>query len=78
MFMNQSSQGYALVAANQTGANLFFVKRNLLNDKVKALTAAEAYMPNSYHDSRDENGKMDFKRGNQELELLDGLPLIEV
>lgn len=49
-----------------------------LNDKVKELTVAEAYMPNSYHDSRDENGMMDFKRGKEELALLEGLPLVEV
>ena len=71
-------KGYALVAVNQTGANLFFVKRELLNDKVRAVTAEEAYVPNSYHDSRNEKGQLDFKRGAEELALFEGLPLVEV
>lgn len=71
-------KGYALVAVNQTGSNLFFVKRELLNNKVKAVTAEEAYVSNSYHDSRNEHGKLDFKRGAEELALLEGLPLVEV
>lgn len=71
-------KGYALVAVNQTGANLFFVKRELLNDKVKAVSAESAYVPNSYHDSRDESGHLDFKRGKDELALLNGLPLVDV
>lgn len=72
------SKGYALVAVNQTGANLFFVKHELLNDKIRAVMATEAYVPNSYHDSRDKNGQLDFKRGLEEQELLRGLPLVEV
>lgn len=71
-------KGYALVAVNQTGANLFFVKRELLNDKVKEVTAEEAYVPNSYHDSRNPEGQLDFKRGAEEQALLKGLPLVEV
>ena len=73
-----NKKGYALVAVNQTGANLFFVKRELLNDKVKATTADEAYVSNKYHDSRDIHGRLDFKRGEEEQELLKGLPLVEV
>ena len=73
-----AKKGYALVAVNQTGANLFFVKKDLLNEKVKAAMAEAVYVPNSYHDSRNELGNLDFKRGAEELALLEGLPLVEV
>ena len=71
-------KGYALVAVNRTGNNLFFVKRELLNDRVRVVSADKAYVPNSYHDSRDEYGRLSFKRGAEEQELLKGLPLVEV
>ena len=41
-------KGYALVTCNSAGNNAFFVKKNLLNDKVKELSIKEAFQERKF------------------------------
>ena len=45
-------KGYALVTCNSAGNNAFFVKKNLLNDKVKELSIKEAFQERKFRESR--------------------------
>jgi hypothetical protein len=71
-------KGYALVGTNQAGNNAFFVRRNLLNEKVREVGAEEAYTRNQFRESRAENGELAFLSLEEERRLLESLPLIDV
>jgi len=71
-------KGYALVGTNQAGNNAFFVRRDLLNDKVREVSAGEAYTQNQFRESRAENGELAFLSLEEEQRLLESLPLVDV
>ena len=43
-----SDKGYSLVYSNKNGNNAFFVKDDLLNDKIKTIDIDEAFKKNSF------------------------------
>ncbi len=71
-------KGYALVGTNQAGNNAFFVRRDLLNDKVREVSAEEAYTQNQFRESRAESGELAFLSLEEEQRLLESLPLVDV
>jgi len=71
-------KGYALVTCNSAGNNAFFVKKNLLNDKVKELSIKEAFQERKFRESRDKNNKLTFLNSTEEKDLISHLPLEEV
>ena len=71
-------KGYALVTCNSAGNNAFFVKENLLNEKVKELSIKEAFQERKFRESRDKNNKLAFLNSAEEKKLISHLPLEEV
>jgi len=71
-------KGYSLVTCNSAGNNAFFVKTNLLNDKVRELNVKEAFQTKKFRESRDKNNKLIFLNSSEEKELISHLPLEEV
>ena len=71
-----NEKGYALVYGNE--ANLFFVKRELLNDVIHECSVESAYHKNGYQDSRDKDGRLNRISYQEEQEILRNLPFIEV
>ena len=49
-------KGYSLVCTNKNGNNAFFVKTQLLNEKIKATTVDHAFKINSFKEFFDSNG----------------------
>lgn len=49
-----------------------------MNDKLETLSAERAYAPSSYRDSRDAQGNLSYVSGAARLQLLAGLPVINV
>jgi hypothetical protein len=70
--------GYALVAGNSAGNNLFFVKRTLLNDRVKEITAQAAFAEACFAESRDQNGRLTHLAFSARASEISELPLIDV
>lgn len=50
------SKGYSLVYVNKNGNNAFFVKKKLLNEKIKATTVESLFKVNSFKEFFDTNG----------------------
>ena len=71
-------RGYALVGTNTAGNNAFYVRSDLLNDKLQALSAEAAYAPSGYRESRDEHGALTYVPGDKRLELIRGMPVFNV
>jgi hypothetical protein len=71
-------KGYALVGTNMAGTNAFFVRTDLLNDKVQRQTVAQAYQPPNVRESRDLSGNLSFLAGEDRLNEIRGLPVLNV
>ena len=73
-----NERGYALTACNSAGNNAFFVKRNLLNEKVKEVNCRDAFKERKFRESRDKNNKLTFLNNKEQKELISHLSLEEV
>ena len=71
-------KGYALVYGNEIGSNLFFVRRELLNDIIQEKTVEECYVRAKYRQARDQAGALALLTIQEEEELLRDLLLIDV
>lgn len=70
--------GYGLVGTNSAGCNAFFVRRDLLNDRIRERPLDEAFTDSKYRESRDTSGRLDFLSGAERLKAIAGLPVINV
>lgn len=71
-------KGYALVGTNTAGVNAFFVRRDLLNDKVQLKTVEDVYSPSNCRESRDEFGNPTCITAENRLAIIKGLPVLNV
>jgi hypothetical protein len=71
-------KGYALVGCNRGGNNAFFVRKDLLRDPLSPVSAAAAFVPSRFRESRDADGRLAFLSAAAEQALLEGLPLVHV
>ena len=73
-----NKKGYALVYGNRIGSNLFFVRRDLLNDVVREKSIESCYVRAKYRQARDAEGRLMLLSIEEEEKLLEGLPLVDV
>lgn len=73
-----SKKGYSLVGCNIAGSNAFFVRKNLLNGKVKELSMEIAFKENLSRQSRDKSNALSYLSGNTRLEIIKTLDVINV
>ena len=71
-------KGYALVYGTENGGNLFFVRRDLLNETVREKSVEECYVRAKYRQARDPQGKLMLLTIEEEERLLEGLPLVDI
>jgi len=71
-------KGYELVGCNTAGNNAFFIRRDLLISPLRALSVQDAYVCNQFRESRGVDGALNFLSREQEISLLNDLPLINV
>jgi hypothetical protein len=73
-----SKRGYSLVACNLNGNNAYFVRNDLLNDKVRVLTVNEAYKESTFRESRNRDFSLSMLGGSDRLNVIKGLDVINV
>ena len=71
-------KGYALVGCNSAGNNAFFLRKDVRPSSLPSLTAREAYVPASFRESRDASGNLSFLNPEDEQQLLEALPLVDL
>jgi hypothetical protein len=72
------AKGYALVGCNSSGNNAFFVRKDVRPSSLPSLTAREAYVHASFRESRDASGNLSFLNREDERQLLEALPLVDL
>ncbi len=73
-----NKRGYLLVGINTTGSNAFYVRKDLLNDDLEVLIAEQAYVPSKFRESKDVQGGLTYISGDDRLNLIKGLPVLNV
>ena len=71
-------KGYHLVGADLAGNNAFFVRKDLLNEKIKEVSVESAYKESLFRESRNRKYSLSFLRGSERLELIRGLEVVNV
>jgi len=71
-------KGYGLVCCNSAGNNAYFVRRDLLNNKVKEKTIEEAYILSNFRESRNKDNSLSYLDGEERLEMIKGMDVINV
>ncbi len=71
-------KGYELIGCNIAGTNAFFIRRDLLNSKVRKITVKQAFKEDKSRQSRDKDYKLSLKSGDEKLNLIKGLEVINI
>ena len=71
-------KGYSLICTNSNGNNAFFVKKELLNEKIKSTTVKQAFNINSFKEHIDKNNNLKSINKKQIIEIQTSRLLIEV
>lgn len=72
------NKGYSLVGTNTAGNNAFYVRKDLINNKVNILSVEAAYSSSNCRESRDEKGNLSYITGDMRLDAIKGLPVFNV
>jgi hypothetical protein len=71
-------KGYALVGCGSAGLNAFFVRRNLLPDTMRELSAGEAYVAGQFCEAHDPEGNRIKLSNEEQARLVNELPLVRL
>jgi hypothetical protein len=71
-------RGYALVGTNSAGSNAFFVRRDLLNERVGEVAVKDCVRQAAFRDSRDARGALTFISGVDRARAMADMPLLDV
>jgi len=73
-----ASRGYALVGTNSAGNNAFFVRDDLLGDRLDVVTPEQAHAWSTFREGRDAQGNFTFLSGEAQLAVIRGMPVVQV
>jgi hypothetical protein len=71
-------KGYRLIGCNLAGNNAYFVRNDLLNDKVIEKTVDEAYKESKFREGRNPDYTLSLLNDNERYEVIKGLNVINV
>ncbi|MBK8926568.1 MAG: hypothetical protein IPM74_11845 [Crocinitomicaceae bacterium] len=73
-----SKKGYSLIGCNLAGNNAYFVRKDLLNEKIKEMSINKAYVESKYRESRNKDLSLSYISGNKRKEIIKGLEVLNV
>ena len=73
-----NKKGYSLCGVGSMGSNAFYVRNDVLNEKLKVCSVEEAFKPSNVRESRGETGRLTYLAEEDRLKVLKGLPVFEV
>jgi hypothetical protein len=73
-----NNKGYGLIGCNLAGNNAYYVRKDLLNEKIKEKKVDETFIVSNCRESRNENNSLSFLDSDERYELIKGLDVINV
>jgi hypothetical protein len=71
-------KGYSLVGSNLAGNNAYFIRNDLLTEKLKKVCVIKAYKKSKFRESRTLKGELSFLEWNERCKILRGLEVLNV
>jgi hypothetical protein len=71
-------KGYSLVGTNGAGCNAFFVRKDLINKEIRAVSVEDAFKPFMARDSRGKDGRLTYLGPDNRLDAIKGLPVVNI
>jgi hypothetical protein len=71
-------KGYAFVGCESFGVNAFFVRRDLMTDRLTEVSIADGYRRGRFRAARDRRGRLAYLTAAEEAAMLAELPVVEV
>ena len=71
-------KGYILVGSNSSGVNAFYVRKDLMNKKLKEKSVKEAYTISKFRESRDKSGRLSYLTEEKRLKAIKGTEVFNV
>ena len=73
-----NEKGYTLIGTGMTGGNAYFVRNDLMTEKLSSLAKNAINFNGFCRESRDKDGNLSFLRGEDRLNEIKGLPVLNV
>jgi hypothetical protein len=70
-------KGYVLLGSNVWGHNAFFIRADIAGE-FRGLELRDAYVESKFRESRNSEGKLSYVRGNDRIQLIKHLPVVQV
>ena len=70
------AKGYVFVGTNSNGINAFFVRSDLVTDRILGFVRTAGFTPSKTRESRNESGQLSFVSGDARLAMLAGMPVM--
>jgi len=71
-------KGYGLIGCNLAGNNAYYVRKDLLNEKINEKTVEEAFILSQFRESRNKDNSLSFLDGEERYEIIKGMDVINV
>lgn len=72
-----SERGYSLVGVNSAGSNAFFVRSDLINDRIRPTSVADCFLESRFRESRSSSGSLLFRTAQHSRDLIAHLPVLD-
>jgi len=73
-----NKNGYGLIGCNLAGNNAYYVRKDLLNEKINEKTVDEAFILSQFRESRNKDYSLSFLDGEERYEMIKGMDVINV
>jgi hypothetical protein len=68
-----NKKGYGLIGCNLAGNNAYYVRKDLLNEKIKEKTVDKAFILSNFRESRNRDFSLSFLDGKDRYEMIKGM-----
>ncbi len=73
-----SKKGYSLIGCNLAGNNAYFIRKDLLNEKIKEISVEQGFRDNKFRESRNKDYTFSYLAGKERLEIIKSLEVLNV
>lgn len=78
LYVLSSQKGYEFVGCNSAGNNAYFVRNDLMNERVARISLEAGYVRSKYRESRDRKGKLNYLSAAERVDTIRGLPVFDI
>lgn len=78
LYLLALNKGYEFIGCNSAGNNAYFIRKDKMNDRVRAVSLENGYVRSKYRESRDMHGNLTFACARERVEILRGLPVFDI